>query len=427
VSIFIGVIAATPDSGGDWGLVAAIATALAAVAALAVREFQRRREDLDQKVANAVSAGLGRTLLEFRDIEAGAKASLDAVLNTATGIEGELRERLEVSETHSKRLAELLEAAADVVPQLEQSKAALPTQLVIQAMNADQDTALSYLSALLNSELASADDLTTGGNIASRRFGASALALDFYSKALEANPRDADAAASAVRLRARAGQITLEEGIVKMTEILSEHPRDRDAISEALNLFVEFDDYQGMLDFVDQRLENDPTNPLLWRNRGIALMELRRPKDEVIEAYSKSFELALEHGTESEASNSARPYAGFLIRMHELAEAESIIERALVTDPESAQLLLLRGQVEAASGQFKTAEWCYTTAITCARSPSEAATAEADLRKLRALQTLSERGVVSADLLARGVAPRQEPVESAPASRPGDFESTLDS
>ena len=414
-AVFYNVVGISVADGSDWGLVAAVATAVAALATLGLRELQRRREDLDQKVGNAVSAGLGRTLLEFRQLEEGAKARLDAVLETAAGIEQELRERLEVSETRSARLAELLEAAADVVPQLEGAQPAVPSLLVFQAMSADQDKAMAYLAALLNSELASSDELAAGGALALRRLGASALALDLYAKAAEVNPRNADAAASAIRLRTRGGQLTVEEGIAQMTTVISEYPRERNALSEALNLFVDLDDYQGMLEFVDQLLEADSTNPLLWRNRGIALDELHKPKDEVIPAFRKSFDLALQGGDESEASNTARPYAGFLLRAGEFSQAQRVLERALSIDPRSSQLLNLRGDLELANGDFAAAEWCYRSAIQFAGAPGEKAAAEDRVQKLRARQELVERGLVPPALATPAISP--DPRASQPDER----------
>jgi tetratricopeptide (TPR) repeat protein len=394
ISTPILVAVAGPESGGDWGLVAAIATAAAALATLLFRELQRRREDLDQKVANAVSAGLGRTFLEFRELEEGAKETLSAVLETATGIEKELRERLEVSEEHSARLAELLDQAAEVVPQLSDSRSALPSLLVYQAIGATPEASLPYLTALLGSELAASDELVTGGNIASSR-GATSLALELYAKALEINPLDADAAASLIRLRTRTGQLSPAEGIAEMTEVMSRHPNERNAMSEALNLFVELDDYEGMLEFIDERLKGDDRNPLLWRNRAIALAELRAPQGDVIKAYERSFALGFELGNESEVSNTARPYASFLRRSRRYKDARTIVETALAGDPRSAQLMLLLGDLEEGDGRAESAEWCYLEAKKHADRPGESTSAEQKLQDLEARRTLRQRGLLA--------------------------------
>lgn len=387
---------ATPDDGSSWGLIAAIVTAVAALVTLLLREFQRRREDLDQKVSNAVSAGLGRTLVEFRQMEEGAKETLNTVLANAERIENALRERLAVSEQQAERLSELLTQASDVVPRLADAQTSVPSLLLQHAETAEPATAVGSLIALLKSEFASSDVLTDGGNVAARRQLGPALALELYDRALALNPNDADAMASGIRIRTTVGQLSIEQGIAQITEVVERNPLDRHAASEALNLFIDFDAYGDMLRFVDRQLEAGTGNTaLLWRNRGIALRALQRPPDEIIDAFRRGFDLATESGDEGEISNMARPYAGFLRRTGKLDDARVVVQAALKGSPRDAQLLCVLGDLESDAGRFDSAVLCYELAVECADSPAEAQFAHRHLTNQKVRQVLVERGVLA--------------------------------
>ncbi len=108
-----------PLASASIGLIAAIATAAAAVATLFFRELARRRTDLDEKVEKAVNARIGNTLISLREFESKAKASLEETMSSGAEIEQHLKERLDLSEQQTNRLSELLEKASSVVPSLE--------------------------------------------------------------------------------------------------------------------------------------------------------------------------------------------------------------------------------------------------------------------------------------------------------------------
>jgi len=389
--------AAASRDGGGWGLVVAIVTAVVAVVTLLLREVQRRKEDLDQKVAGAVNAGLGRTLLEFREMEESAKRALNAVLDNAERMERELKERLVTSETQSERLQELLARAAEVVPRLTESEAIVPALLLAQAEGDDPDTAMAAAVALLESEFVTSDVLTRTGDIAARRLMATSIALGLYDRAVKLNPNNADARASAIRLRTTIGQLSPEEGTRQIAEVAHRNPLDRSAVSEALDLFIHLDDYAGLLAFVEQQLESGHGSAsLMWRNRAIAMRELRRPSAEVSEAFQRSFELALETGEAVEISNNARPYAAYLRRAGDLDRARGVVEVALRVEPREALLLLLMGEIESDSGNYESAAWCFETAARCATTPNEQRMAKRRIEDQRLRAELAERGVISA-------------------------------
>jgi tetratricopeptide (TPR) repeat protein len=395
-----GILAATGGDGSgpnEWGLVAAVATAIVAVAALLLREMQRRRADLDQKVSDAVSASFGRTLFELRQFEDDVKESVAVAARSATDIEQQLRDLLETSEARSERLTELLSNATDIVPRLEAAQFAVPSLLVAQAMKASTlQEGLEHLSALLRLEVASGDELEAGGNIAMQRFGANSLAIELFDRATKQNPTNGSAAASSIRLRAQAGALGPNEALSQISEVAKRLPLDRNAISEALNFFTEIDDYEGMLSFVDELLETEPENALLLRNRAIALIALGRP-EEGEAAYDQSYRLARERGQENEVSNTARPYAGWLIRQGRLDDAQRILEGALGADPDSADLLRLLGDLLDMRNDPDLAAWCYETSIAASANPTDIAVTESRLRRLHAKLELRKRGFLTRD------------------------------
>jgi tetratricopeptide (TPR) repeat protein len=393
-TVALAAAAQSGSNGSNWGLIAAIITAFVAVAALVLRELQRRRSDLDQKVADAVSASIGRTLLEFREFEASIRASLETTVRTAADIEEQLRERLSVSEAHSGRLADLLARAADVVPRLETSRSAIPSMLVAKALRSDPQEGLDALSALLTADRATVDDLESGGDIAIQRFGANALALELYERATQINPDLASAMASVVLLQTRSGQLSIDEGRARMSELARSNPNNRNALSEALNLYSGSEDYEGMLQLVDELLETNERNALLLRNRAVALMRLGRI-DECEQAFIRSYEIARERGDDDELSNTARPYARFLMEASRYDDARDVLEGALAGDPESTQLLTILGDLLSKDDDPDRALRCYQAALDASTNPVEHSAAERRLRRLVAREELVKNGLLS--------------------------------
>jgi len=156
-------VAGSGTDAPDWRVIAAVTTAVVAVVAFVVRELKARREDLDTKVDRAVDAAFGKTLRDLRAIESTAKDTLDAAVEGARMTEAQLRERLEASQVDQAKLAELLQTAAGIVPQLEASQTAVPPLLLERLPTASPQEGLSLLSALLASREASSSELETGG------------------------------------------------------------------------------------------------------------------------------------------------------------------------------------------------------------------------------------------------------------------------
>ncbi len=387
----------TNISGTLWGLIAAGATAVIAIVTLVLRERQTKRENLDQKVANAVNAGIGRTLLDYREFEADVRTSLDAAAKSAAGIEHQLRERLEGSEEHSKRLAELLERAADVVPRLETSRHAIPAMLLAEAARAESpDDALGLLSALLDAKDATADDLEAAADLARERFGADALALALYKRATATNPALVTAQASLLLLQTHAGLIPLAEGKIGLSTLAKDNSTNRNAVSEAFNVFTTYGDYAGLLILVDELLALNSELALLWRNRAVALVHLGRTS-EGEEAYRRAYEISDAKGDDHERSNTARPYAVFLMEERQFDRAAAVLEGALGGDPDSSGLLRLLGDLSGKMADDQRAALYYKEALASRPNPNEARMIQMRLDKLAARSRLKGRGLLAQD------------------------------
>jgi tetratricopeptide (TPR) repeat protein len=381
----------------SWGVVVATATAAVAVVTLVLRELQRRRADLDQKVNDAVSAGIGRTLLEYREFEAHVRASLEATVRVATEIEHQLQERLQGSEERSARLEALLANAAEIVPRLEASRTVIPSMLLVEAAQAQSsDEALGYLSSLLDATDATGDTLETAGDLARERFGADALALALYERATQRNPSLVSARASEILLKTKGGQLSLEQGREAMSDLVKSNPHSRNALSEALNLYAAYYDYQGMLELVDELLALDAEKPLLWRNRAVALDNLGR-KEDAETAFARSEELTEASGEDEERANTARPYALFLMRAGRLKDARRVIQGALVGDPGSTGLLRQLGEVWEKGGNEERAKSAYEAAVAAKPNPDEARLIQARVERLIARNRLNAAGLLESD------------------------------
>ena len=385
---------ASSVSGSTWGLLAAVATAVVAIATLVLREAQRRRTDLDQKVANAVDASIGKTLLEYREFEVAVRTTLESTAQSATDIERQLQERLSVSESQAARLGELLDHAADLVPRLESSQSAMPSRLLSEAMRAaTPEEALGPLSALLASDEAGADNLELAGDVARQKFGAEALARALYRRAVEINPSRVAAQASLILLETNAGALTIDEGRAQISALAKANPGNRNAISEALNLYATYEDYDGMLGLVDELLAVDDNKAILWRNRAVALSHIGRPS-EVEAAYARSYAIANDADDDDERSNTARPYVAFLLQMKRYEDALRILEDTLDRDPEEDRLLLMLGELWDKRGDREKAMQCYDVALTVASNPTSSRIIRDRRQRLARRALLIESGIL---------------------------------
>jgi tetratricopeptide (TPR) repeat protein len=376
-------------------LVAAIATAAAAVATLIFRELARRRTDLDQKVTNAVSASIGNTLISLREFESRAKTSLDATVKSAADIEQHLKERLDISEKQTKRLSELLEKASNVVPTLETSRAAIPSLLLAEARRASNpEEALSYLSSLLANDQATPQDLETGGDLAKEGLGADALALALFEKATKLNQALVGSRAVAIQMRARAGTLSLDDARLELSELAMSNLRNRRVLVAVSNHFSEYEDWQGMLGLLDQLLEQDRQRALLWRNRGVALDRLGR-LDEAAEAYARAYSISQESGDITELSNSVKPYAPFLMAQARYEEAQAVLEEALVHEPDGGWILRQLGELRELLHEDDRASKCYEAALRATSNPTENALVRSQLTSLVARRKLVAEGILS--------------------------------
>ncbi len=381
------------DASG-WGLVAAIATAVAAVGTLIFRELARRRTDLDQKVANAVSASIGNTLISLREFESRATTSLNETVKSAAAIEQQLEARLETSEERTMRLSELLEKATSVVPTLETSRSAIPALLLAEARRSPPEEALNSLSSLLANDQATPRDLEAGGDLAKEGLGADALALALFEKATTLSSAQVGSRAVAIQMRARAGRQSLEDARSELAELTMANLSNRRVVVAATNHFSDFEDWEGMLALLDRLLAQDPQRALLWRNRGVALDRLGR-RDEAGEAYARAYQISRESGDLTELSNTVRPYAAFLMNQTRHPEARTVLEDALSHEPDSAQLLRQLGELWERLCDDERSRKCYEAARNASNNPSEQELVGAQLRRLTTREMLVREGILA--------------------------------
>lgn len=150
----VDVLAQQTNGLPSWAVAAPAVTAVVAVIALVVREWQRSREDLDQKIQRSVDASLGKTLLEFRDLEAEAKKSLEAASSAATQTSQQFDGLLSEAQEHGRQLKKLLEDAAAIVPQLSAASLTYPSALLNEARSQPPAVALACLNGILDSDAA---------------------------------------------------------------------------------------------------------------------------------------------------------------------------------------------------------------------------------------------------------------------------------
>ncbi|MFD8225396.1 hypothetical protein ACFV16_14630 [Streptomyces massasporeus] len=377
--------------GTNWALVGPLIGAAVAAVGLFFAERHRKRESVQTVVDRAVDARIGQVFREFSEYEASARGALES----AKGMERQLEQRLEASQSLTTRLDELLGSADEVVSTLEDSKAMIPALLLEHAKEADVPTALGYLSSLANSPIATSTEFERGGDIAFKKKSYE-LSMKLYERAIEIIPQNATAEASLIRTRARLGKTSLQDAVKEISSLALAHPNNSTVLSEACNTCMDFEDYGALRDLCEGILDLTSRSVTAWRCLAIARNDLGYPADEVKAAYERALESVRAGFDESsDIAHTAKSYVNFLKDQRDFDKAREIIRRGLEADPGLAILLILLADVEVASGgDIGLALWCY----------QEAANSEDASESLIAttrLQDLSRR----ADLEAMGIIP----------------------
>jgi tetratricopeptide (TPR) repeat protein len=184
-----------------------------------------------------------------------------------------------------------------------------------------------------------------------------------YTKAIEANPRDA----KAYFLRGMANQEKgdYDQAIADFTKALEINPRDAQVYLKRAEVFGDKKKYDQAIADYTRALEIDPRNAEAYLARGIAYGRKGQP-DQAITDFTRA--------TEIDPRN-AQPYYNLGIaysRKRQFDQAIVNFTKALEIDPTSVKSLVNRGHAYREKGQYDLAVADYTRALTKAPGSAEA-------------------------------------------------------
>lgn len=370
-------------------------TAAAAVTGLAFREWQNRQVRIEQQVKTAVDASYGSLMRDFRDAETEMQRQLDESSSAARTATAEIQRLLESTKDDTRRLEALLERVHGLLPEVERASLTLPSTLLVAAQTGTVSERLGALTTMLDTPGADGDEIYVAAELASR-LGARNLAMQLLRRSRDMNPEHRKVQSSLLSLEARTGLLKRQEALQLAREQVLATPLERDVVSDCLNVYTYFDDYDGMRQLADDALDVVPdgsrTRSLLLRNRAVALRETGAPKSEVTDAYRAA--LAVASGT-GEFVNNARPYLSFLINEGELDSADDVLRQALRREPDSLGLLALACRLFSLRNQIDLAGHMYNRLNRLAPQSLERAQAEGYVTKSLHLDELRAMGILS--------------------------------
>lgn len=279
--------AAVVSPGQNWGLIAAVATAAVAVATLLLREWQRRRADLDAKVDQAVNARLGTFLISINEIQEKARANVDEMVASAKSSSDTLQSLVKDTEPDRRRLEELIASATEILPDVEKLQDVLPRILIDRANKSGEPGEIAgFLTQLRDSESSTSQDLADGGRLAIDKLAADQLALSLYDVALKRNPRNFLAEASRIRIAARMGTLDPNEASQRMTALALANAGNVNLISEIVNFYLleskDYDTLQHLLQQLYNRAEGSQMRSLLSRNLAVTLDQKGAADEDIV-------------------------------------------------------------------------------------------------------------------------------------------------
>ncbi|MDD1749746.1 MAG: tetratricopeptide repeat protein [Methanothrix sp.] len=116
------------------------------------------------------------------------------------------------------------------------------------------------------------------------------------------------------------------------------------------------DDLDKAIKLYDQALELDPENPVIWNNKGTALVRERKYED-ALEAYDRALELNSEYSEAMIGKGSA------LNRLNRSAESIGLFEKAIGLDPSNAKAWNNKGVALTRLGRYDEAINAFDRAI----------------------------------------------------------------
>lgn len=384
-----------------------IIVAATAFATLLFREVQRRGDNLQTKVDQAVDARMGSLFVSIRDLEASAQKSFQAQVDLGTAqLDTVVKRGEEVVQQVERQLASLQERAVlterldgllrradEVVPRVESSQAVIPAQLITQIANASAEQLPSLIGQLLEHPASSAQQLEAGGDLAREVLQDTQLALKLYDASTRKAPARVSARAEFLALQVAEGSEEKEadSAFSELLQLAEDHPDSLTVYGRAMDSFIRRSDYRGLQEFMERALAGKLTSKSvrasLTRNLAVAAKELGESHDKIMAAYAVAMEAAYEVNDGTTISNLVRPYASYLLGRNMLDEAEKVALEALRGDPTESQLYITLGEVAQKRNKYDRAERCFELGVRYG-NPSETAAARRGLIQTAALQEL---------------------------------------
>lgn len=443
---------------GTLGAIAAISTtdiativsislaALAGFTGLGIFLYSRKQR-LDTLVNDKVSANIGRRYVELTNI---GERIQDLHTELATE-RTEVQELIQNASEANKQIEEIRNYWQSVLPtkeSFERGDELVMIDIQKSIATSDMEQTIRLLHLLLDHSKDS-KILERAGDRARLDIFNPALAIRLYERAIEMNPRNWSATAELLALRVNETSET-ESAIASLKKLAFEHPEEPNALSKLTtslrlrcqrerggpafqdlkdlvtayptnpyvlggmcNAFMDLDDYDGMLSYIDGLLSKPETfdnNPayrmILLRNMGIAQSSIGKPRSEVTATYEEMSVIAWDRfrGTTDPSNRresgtllitSLSPFLNFLISSgdeSELNSAEEQLVNLLGIKPTEFFLFYLLGQLQRRRGNLKEAWNLFELAGSLADNDDYRALEEAK-REITVLMSLAEAGI----------------------------------
>jgi Flp pilus assembly protein TadD len=178
------------------------------------------------------------------------------------------------------------------------------------------------------------------------------IALEWYNKALEIDPKNARAWNNKGIVLAVLALEKYKEAIGLFDKALEIDPKDARAWNNKGILLANLEKYKEAIGLFDKALEIDPRDAEAWNNKGLALSNLGNYK-EAIECYDKVLEIDPKDARAWNNKGLA------LSNLRNYKEAIGLFDKALEIDPKDASPWGNKGFALSNLGNYKEAIECY--------------------------------------------------------------------
>ena len=231
-------------------------------------------------------------------------AQLDSMLTSARRQSEEMAEKFdgfvqdiesrtkEVTQLH-KNATEQLSRLRQQIPDVEEYSA---EEVFIEALNHDSPQAKAALCSRLLVHPDSTSKVMESAGDLMRKTKRNSLAMDLYKAAAERDPDNLTAQVELLALQIEDDYSKRESAIEDALQLIKKHPKPG-FLARIFNAIIHVQRYDLLLHFVDEvfavkdQFRTKEANALLYRNRGVALLELGRTEESTA-AYEKALEIS---------------------------------------------------------------------------------------------------------------------------------------